>query len=487
MKGTYRRGSSKETATIGREIGRGGEGQVYTLKEDADEVGKIYYDNEDTEIQRQKVVHFAAMNESELLREIAAWPTDYLVNNEGDCVGFTMDFLKGWQPLFSSYQIRSRMRRFPDAGFSFLVRAARNLSACVHRVHEAGLVIGDLNESNTLIDGRAMVKLIDTDSFQVEIDGYVLTCGVAKTELLAPELHNRSLDDFVRQPEHDLFSLAVLVFQILVLGRHPYVGRQREGVEQTLETSIQRGDYAFSELRETQVDPPPGLGITWLPPNLKSMFERSFSTDKKARPSAQTWYDALHELEGQIVQCKTNPAHEYWKGVDACPWCDLEKKWRVTLFGASTEKPEELVDATEEIEEIWERIERLPSPAAIALPKPPSTEGVEPAKLSVLQRIGGLFVSTQYLWLMLYLPLLVLFRAAARPLPRQHGLAALSAGCWRGWTWLSAWHGFPAAPETDERRNAGDHGRIRCARQPVAADGGCRLVPEPTGQCSRHV
>ena len=65
--------------------------------------------------------------------------------------------------------------------------------AQVSAIHDAGYVIGDLNQSNILVTSRGLVTFIDTDSFQVKEDGRRYLCLVRTPEYVAPELVGKDL------------------------------------------------------------------------------------------------------------------------------------------------------------------------------------------------------------------------------------------------------------------------------------------------------
>ena len=363
----YRLGKTGEEIELGRRVGEGGEGTVWTVQGSPEHVVKIYREMTATEGQRTKVTALSQMD-SEKLLEVAAWPLDYVVDANGDTVGFTMQYIRGSMPLFSSYQIKTRMQKLPQANFQFLVRAARNLATCVHRVHEAGLVIGDLNESNTLIDGKAMVKLIDTDSIQMVIDGKCLVCPVAKLELLAPEMHNKDLEEVPRERNHDLFPLAVLIFQILGFGRHPFAGRHVRGEDFSLEGAIQQGHYAYTKRRETPIRAVKGITLDHLPPQIIELFEDTFDPTVRQRPSALTWFEELHKLEQTMSICEKSEYHRHWSGSSFCPWCQLESVWKITLFGDGNSQGQIVPRGRYDSESILQVIEQIPQPLAKVLP-----------------------------------------------------------------------------------------------------------------------
>ena len=114
----------------------------------------------------------------------------------------------------------------PQFDRRYLLRTARNLAAALSALHSSGYVAGDLNESNVLVTPTALVTLIDTDSFQVREDrewkSGASLCPVGKPEYTPPELQGKPLSEVMRLPDHDAFGLAVLIFQLLMEGSHPF-------------------------------------------------------------------------------------------------------------------------------------------------------------------------------------------------------------------------------------------------------------------------
>ena len=65
------------------------------------------------------------------------------------------------RPLHELYGTTNRRRHFPDVAWHHLLLAARNTAAAFHSVHAAGVVIGDVNQGNLLVDKQMCVRLID--------------------------------------------------------------------------------------------------------------------------------------------------------------------------------------------------------------------------------------------------------------------------------------------------------------------------------------
>lgn len=361
LQGTLLAGDRMEYR-LGTPFAEGGEGRVFAIATRQDVVAKIY---KEPDCRREAKLRSLLELSNPSLRAIGAWPMSLLRDSQDSMVGFVMESLRGWRPLYEIYQIRSRVTIAPGHTWQNMLRTARNLAAAVARVHGHGLVIGDLNESNVLVDNQSMVKLIDVDSFQLRDGQQFFECKVGKAELLPPELQGRTLEGIERTDEHDCFALAVLIFQTLVFGRHPFSGRPSGERDIPTEEAIQRGWYAFTERRMTPLRPPPFLNLRWLPQTIRTKFEEAFDPLQTSRPTAEEWFGLLRELESELAICEENPSHRHWQGCDHCPWCGLEDVWSITLFKPSPRR--QFTDVSLASDLVWRRIVQMEPPRSTEL------------------------------------------------------------------------------------------------------------------------
>ncbi|BBE72983.1 helix-hairpin-helix domain-containing protein [Oharaeibacter diazotrophicus] len=300
---------------------------------------KVYTDGKHLE-RREKI---STMVASELHKRstLVAFPMETLLGDRGEFVGFTMRKVGGVKPVHELYAPGSRKIEFPKVDFRFLARTATNVARAIGSVHQTGCVIGDINHSGILVSDQATVTLIDADSFQVRSSTMVYRCRVGVGEYTPPELQGAVLDKVDREPSHDGFGLAVIAFQLLFMGRHPFAGRYGGQGDMPIEKAIREGRFAYSIQRkaETRMDPPPfAPTLGDLTPDLASMFEVAFQSNPslyRSRPSATDWIGALSRFEAELIPCRANPAHHHPKNAPGCPWCRLENGMGVTLFTAS--------------------------------------------------------------------------------------------------------------------------------------------------------
>ncbi|MBW4627502.1 MAG: tetratricopeptide repeat protein [Brasilonema octagenarum HA4186-MV1] len=314
-------------------LGRGGEACIYTVPTDAGLVAKVYH--KPTPAQARKLEVMLAHppdNPTASLGHISiAWPIELLRSSDPsrEVIGFLMPRIQGMRPIIDFYNPRTRRQQCPLFNYQYLIRTARNLASAFFALHDRGYCVGDVNESNILVSDMALVTIVDTDSFQVKDpeNGIIYRCHVGKAEFTPPELHNKTFAQCDRNFSHDLFGLAVLIFQLLMEGTHPFSGiYQGAGEPPPYEGRIVAGHFTYSQKRSVPYVPTP-IAPRWdiLPPGLQELFIRCFEdghNNPQIRPNAQTWLTALADAENSLISCTVNPQHRYSNHLDKCPWCE---------------------------------------------------------------------------------------------------------------------------------------------------------------------
>ena len=318
--------------SLSKLIGKGGEGEVYSIEGHNGGAAKIY--KADLRKQREDKVRAMVVERLADTTSLIAYPKEVITDHRGNFLGFFMRFLPGYRPLHELYSPKSRQRLFPKADYRFVIRAALNVVRAVGSVHQTGCVIGDLNHSGVLVAPDSIVALIDADSFQFHSRGKSYPCLVGVPEFTPPELHNRSLSSVERTIQHDSFGLAVAVFQLLFMGKHPYAGRYN-GPETSMSDAIAQNRFAYSLARqfETQTIPPPhSPTLDLFPGATAAAFERAFGLNPAARPTASEWLGALNELERSLGHCNRVKSHYYPRNSNGCTWCKLARDSGFEMF-----------------------------------------------------------------------------------------------------------------------------------------------------------
>jgi hypothetical protein len=313
-------------------LGAGGEARIYAVPPGAQYAAKIYHQSEPD--RAQKLMAMLANPPDDPLaaqgKLSIAWPLDLLQSADAEArfAGYLMPRVSEAQPLFHCYNPASRRRLYPTFDYLALHRVGRNLAAAVQALHSRGYVIGDVNESNILVSGSALVTLVDTDSFQV-LDtrtGKTFRCPVGKPEYTPPELQGVPFAATDRRPEHDRFGLAVLLFQLLMEGAHPFAGiYQGRDDPPPYEQRIRAGHYPHGSRTTPYRPAPSALPINTLHPGVRQLFTRCFEdglNHPAVRPEARTWQRVLLEAEEDLETCEVNRRHRYGSHLTDCPWCE---------------------------------------------------------------------------------------------------------------------------------------------------------------------
>ncbi|HEX3598889.1 MAG TPA: hypothetical protein VHU84_02030 [Lacipirellulaceae bacterium] len=351
------------SVAIGGLIGRGGEGAVYEVQGDPSLVAKVYHkrpldDNQVAKLQAMVSVW------SSPLETIAAWPRSILYDpTSRKPVGILMTRMDDAKQLHELYGTTNRRRHFPEVGWHHMVLAARNTAAAFQTLHAANVLVGDVNQGNLLVDKKMCVRMIDCDSFQIASNGRTYSCPVGTPHFTPPELQSQKLRDILRTPNHDRFGLAILIFHLLFVGRHPFAGRYRGAGDLSIEKAIAERRFAFSKNRsETLVDPPPAsLVLEDLPPSIGNLFEAAFRSngDDNARPTPMQWVQELEGLMKLRKACRFDAIHVYPAHLTDCPWCRIEDTGGPAFFvpasgatGVSADRLAALDDQIMEMREV---------------------------------------------------------------------------------------------------------------------------------------
>ena len=243
--------------------GEGGEGTVYLLSPASNipncnqYVAKIYKNAGDLpkwhESKLKRLVQIGKNPDYEL--KGICFPEHILYLKKGkeyQCVGFLMRCHEGdvlGQSILAPNVIKNN-KEWTRVELTHVAIVILNRFVSLHKV---GILMADINPGNIIIDGINAPFFIDVDSFQVE--NY--PCPVCRIEFISQRLVNEiGKTDVFRNIEDEYYAIAVLLFMIFLVGKHPYTRRGKGSVERNLRdrnfiypvgyddgTNIPRGPY----------------------------------------------------------------------------------------------------------------------------------------------------------------------------------------------------------------------------------------------------
>lgn len=355
--------SGNKEIRIGKELGRGGEGTVYEVVDRPNTVLKIYHKYD---ADRSRKISFMSSIKNDRLLKYAAWPMDVAKDVNGKVMGLIMPNATG-KEIHKLYSPKNRLSEFNEVSVPFIIHCASNIARSFAVVHDAGQVVGDVNHGNIVVSNDGTVKLIDCDSFQINSKGNLFLCKVGVSTHQPPELQSKSLTSITRTPNHDNFGLAVLIFQLLFMGRHPFSGRYLGTGDMPIEKAIEQCRFAYgNQAKSREMMQPPGtLPLSFYSNEVAELFEKAFlkSGISNSRPKAVDWIKALENLKKSLVSCSLNQAHSYTGNHTKCPWCDYEGKTGIVLFSAIIKSKSFGEDNPGlDIAIIWKRINSITPP-----------------------------------------------------------------------------------------------------------------------------
>ncbi|MEH6419389.1 hypothetical protein, partial [Pseudomonas sp. CGJS7] len=319
---------------LGPLIKSGGAGSVYLLPDDADAVAKIYHARVDPpsytdriEAMLQLRPHLPDQMEGGKRYVQIAWPDAVVRDERGRFIGFSMPALDVDSTSEVEQVLQERQARAAGlpVGLGHKVTLAANLASVLAALHAQHHYVVDLKPVNLRFYRASLyIALLDCDGFSIQGRGRRFHAPQYTPDYLAPEYQIRALDEAGEETQ-DRFALAVVIFQLLNFGIHPYSGRPaHDRVPTDVPGRIRERCYAYARRGNPAMQPNPVSAHAMMPTQLRDLFDRAFGDVPAARPSSSEWGDALRAYaqpsRGLIVVCGKNREHQHYAG-QACASC----------------------------------------------------------------------------------------------------------------------------------------------------------------------
>ena len=320
------------TATIIKELGRGGQGIVYLVEVCGEKKAlKWYLNAPDDKFYRNLAQNIASGAPSDAF----LWP-EYLTEKQQGSYGYIMKLRPQNYYEFGNFLLA----KVSFKSFTAMLSAAMKICDGFMMLHRFGYSYQDLNDGNFFIDPQTGDVLIcDNDNVmpQGEKSGIM-----GKARYMAPEIVAGGIPD----KYSDRFSLSVILF-MLFYANHPFEGAKVVACPCMTEAFEKKfyGSEALFIYDPTDKSNLPVRGIhqnvirRWpvFPQMLRDAFIEEFSTEKLQDPSTrmieQNWKKIISSVRDSLVVCQ-HCAEETFVNVsdstDKCMNCgkdvDLSKR-----------------------------------------------------------------------------------------------------------------------------------------------------------------
>ncbi|WP_078543652.1 lipopolysaccharide kinase InaA family protein [Litchfieldia alkalitelluris] len=313
-----------KTFKLGKRMTAGGEAAIFDLgNEHSDFVAKIYCTSLDEQSLKPNCVKFRDLmkKRTEKLEDYFAnpqyqirdsqliFPLLPIHDEQGVLIGVVMKKVKdGTEPAKQLHDIIMN-DRWPFEGFERkdLLTLAHQIVKKVKKVHDHGIIIGDINLRNFLVTGNnsetLKVYLIDLDGCQIE----------GHPSYYETPNYRDPLWDFAsgkpRSVENEVFTLLVLLFEIIHLGVHPYsyTGGAGKNLINDCQENMQNRDFPYVKgkpIKSAQgmFAPPTARFIfSHMPKPMCNLFREAFGKTEDGiqdyRPKIE---EVIEKLEGYI-------------------------------------------------------------------------------------------------------------------------------------------------------------------------------------------
>lgn len=267
------------------------------------------------------------------LYPLYSWPLAIIYEGNKKPVGFVMPLIDETKSktleYFYDYTLSQRLNSSDSLALSFKVQILHNLCQSIMNLHNRGVLLIDLKPQNMRVfEGTNIVTLLDCDSFKIiDAQNKVLYPGeMVSPGYISPELLKSNLSVLQMTIAQDLYALAVIIFQVLNKGIHPFQGILVDAnvAANTDDEKSAAGFYPYGNKANPVIYPKKESIHESFLSTTRALFDRAFIEGQK-RPTAEEWANHFESIikDRVIVRCRLFPneiRHMHFKNM-GCPTC----------------------------------------------------------------------------------------------------------------------------------------------------------------------
>jgi serine/threonine protein kinase len=320
-------------------IGHGATAHIYPISSPgyADTLAKIYKNT--AQINKPKLIAMLENPPATIYNNAGgvrhpqyAWPLDLLHSANGRLIGYAMPRIDETSSLTLDYfydrhlSSNSKLKKWT---LTHKLEIGRNLAGVLAELHRNHHCVIDLKPQNVCVFRDVhTVALLDCDSYR--ISGRMLDVFPATnftSEYIAPEGLINAAGPAALSEGQDRFALAVILFQLLNNGIHPFQGIYVSGPELgSTDEKVRCGLYPYGVKPNPAIKPVATSVHGCFDEGTRQLFDRAFTASRSLdRPTASEWKDHFAALlnERRLERCPRYPsdsAHIRFAGM-GCAAC----------------------------------------------------------------------------------------------------------------------------------------------------------------------
>lgn len=330
-----------------------------------------------------------------------AWVSYLLKDSDDKVLGFLMPYIdhEATYSLDTYYDpiLSKRLNGNHLGALSLRLEIALNLCRLICQLHDCGHHFIDIKPQNIRVyKDNHRVVLLDCDGFSISNrhgQPSRFPADLISTDFIAPEASRNHLGPSALGEGQDRYGLAVILFQLLNYGTHPFQGIVIDPNIQ-VSTNDERAAlwlYPHGVVPHPRVKPRPQSIHELFLPESRTLFDRAFTS--ASRPTPHEWANHFQEILDNrlLVRCQRFPdniGHIHFRG-QACIGCAVEGQ-RQAKTGSSAQ------NSTSQNGSLRPPVGGSPAGTAQSMPGqgPGVSQGVKKSSLNIDQIVYAFIVLT---------------------------------------------------------------------------------------------
>lgn len=275
-----------------------------------------------------------------------AWPISIILDSTNQPIGFLMPLIDLAESFTLDYyydkNLIPKLKAPEEVALSYKIEIATNLSALIADLHRHEHYFIDFKPQNIHVFKRThAVTLIDCNGFSIgSAQDIRYPAQLLSTDYISPEAFRSHASAKDLGVDQDKYALAVIIFQLLNGGIHPFQGipTDHDSSASTNDEKAAAGLYPHGKIPNPKIKPRPQSIHSCFDDRTRIMFDKAFTAPPELRPSAEEWATHFQSILNNklLGRCDEHPydiRHMRFAGkpCSACYLINVEKNGSIIV------------------------------------------------------------------------------------------------------------------------------------------------------------